>query len=267
MPAGLPADHEEHVTARLPQIVRLTPSTYADFLWCPRLFLTSVLLRVPPSDTGRSPDQGLLVHTILERLHTTGTCHDDTHVTRVLTEAQADTPQMQAFIARHARRCPSAFDNDAHEVDRVRFHKEPVPMFLASTRIDAVWIHDGLLDARDYKTGALRYERLADDPRARVQAWVLARDAARTGLRLQLRYEYLQPEIDDDPEPWEPGDDDLAAITDELREAVAEMWRAEEWRGVNEIEVCRTCRYRSICRDSAAPGEPTWPALAAAVEE
>jgi hypothetical protein len=25
--------------------------------------------------------------------------------------------------------------------------------------------------------------------------------------------------------------------------------------------VCRTCRYRSICRDSAAPGEPAWPVL------
>jgi hypothetical protein len=136
-------------------------------------------------------------------------------------------------------------------------------MFLATARIDAVWIHDGVLDARDYKTGSKRYERVADDPRARVQAWVLARDAARTGLRLQLRYEHLQPEVDDDPEPWEPGDDDLAAISEELREAVATMWRTENWRGVNDVEVCRTCRYRSICRDSAAPGEPSWPALSA----
>ena len=33
----------------------------------------------------------------------------------------------------------------------------------------------------------------------------------------------------------------------------------DEWRGVAEVDVCRTCRYRSICRDSAAPGEPAWP--------
>jgi PD-(D/E)XK nuclease superfamily len=248
---------------RLPQIVRLTPSSYADFLWCRRLFLTGTLLRVPPSDTGRSPDQGQLVHDVLERMHTTGSCNDRAHVDMVLADAQADTAQMRAFIDRHARRCPSGVDGAAHEVDRARFHKEPVPMFLATARIDVVWIHDGVLDVRDYKTGALRYERLADDPRARVQAWVLARDAARTGLRLQLRYEHLQPEIDDDPEPWEPADDDLAAINDELRNAVAEMWRLEEWHGVNDVAVCRTCRYRSICRDSAAPGEPTWPALTA----
>ena len=250
----------------LPEIVRLTPSTYADFVRCRRLFLTSALLRVPPSDAVRSPDQGLLVHDVLERLHRTGTCHDSAHVQRVLAEAEADTAQMRAFVDRHARRCPSAVDNAAHEVDRVRFHKEPVPMFLASARIDAVWIHDGVLDARDYKTGAMHYERLADDPRARVQAWVLARDATRTGLRLRLRYEHLQPEVDDDPEPWEPGDDDLAAITEELRDAVATMWRIDDWRGVAETDVCRTCRYRSICRDSAAPSEPTWPVLAATDE-
>jgi hypothetical protein len=231
-----------------------------------RLFLTSALLRVPPSDAVRSPDQGLLVHDVLERLHRTGTCHDSTHVQRVLAAVEADTAQMRAFVDRHARRCPSEVENAAHEVDRVRFHKEPVPMFLASARIDAVWIHDGVLDARDYKTGAMHYERLADDPRARVQAWVLARDATRTGLRLRLRYEHLQPEVDDDPEPWEPGDDDLAAITEELRDAVATMWRTDDWRGVGETDVCRTCRYRSICRDSAAPSEPTWPVLAAADE-
>ena len=31
----------------------------------------------------------------------------------------------------------------------------PPPMFMATARIDAVWVHDGLLDARDYKTGRL----------------------------------------------------------------------------------------------------------------
>jgi hypothetical protein len=204
---------------------------------------------------------------VLQELHTNGTCHDDTHVSRVLEAARADTDQMRAFVDRHARRCPAEVDASAHEVDRVRFHKEPVPMFLASARIDVVWIHDGLLDVRDYKTGAVRYERLVDDPRARVQAWVMARDARRTGLRLQLRYEHLQPEVDDDPEPWEPGDDDLAQIEEELRNAVADMWQTDDWEGVADVEVCRTCRYRSICRDSVAPGEPVWLVLSAGDDE
>lgn len=245
----------------LPDIVRLTPSSYADFLWCRRLFFANALLRIPPSDEGRSPDQGQLVHDVLEQLHKTGSCSDADHVAKVLASADADTAQMRGFVDRHARRCPGEVTGEAHEVDRVRFHRLPVPMFLASARIDAVWIHDGLLDARDYKTGALRYDRLADDPRAQVQAWVLARDAKRKNLRLRLRYEYLQPEVDEDPEPWEPTDEDLAAIEEGLRAAAQAMWEEDEWRGAAEIEVCRTCRYRSVCRDSAARGEPSWPIL------
>jgi hypothetical protein len=248
----------------LPQIVRLTPSSYADLTWCPRLYLLAHLLHVPPSDHPiRSGDQGLLVHTVLEQIHKNGSCRDTAHVADVLASVNDNSPQMRAFIERHAQRCPLESERAAHEVDRVRFHREPKPMFLAAARIDAVWVHDGLLDARDYKTGARRIERLAEDSAAKVQAWVLARDAARTGLRLQLRYEYLQPEVDDDPEPWEPADDDLAAIDDELREAVDTMWRTDDWRGVNDADVCRTCRYRSICRDSAAPGAPCWPVLTA----
>lgn len=245
----------------LPQIVRLTPSSYSDFRWCARLYLNKHLLRVPESDVGRSGDQGLLVHEVLERLHRNGTCHDDEYIGEVLAATAADTPQMRAFVERHAARCPTEVEGQAHEVDRVRFSRAPAPMFLASARIDAVWIHDGLLDVRDYKTGRLGVDRLADDPAARVQAWIMQRDAHRKGLRLQLRYEYLQPEIDEDPKTWEPGDDDLDEIGAELRAAVNRMWEADDWKGVGDVDACRSCRYRSICRDSAAPGEPAWPVL------
>jgi hypothetical protein len=247
---------------RLPQIVRLTPSSYADYRRCARLYLNKHLLRVPESDGGRSGDQGLLVHDMLEQIHKQGSCRDAAHITNVLQASSADTPQMREFVERHARRCPSEFERAAHEVDRVRFHREPKPMFLATARIDAVWIHDGLLDVRDYKTGARHVDRLADDHAARVQAWILARDAQRTGYKLQLRYEYLQPEVDDDPEPWQPGDDDLEAIDDELRSTVNAMWEQEEWTGIGAADVCSTCRYRSICRDSVAASEPIWPVLA-----
>ena len=36
------------------------------------------------------------------------------------------------------------------------------------------------------------------------------------GLRLRVRYEHLAAEVLDDPEPWEPSDDDLAAVEAEL---------------------------------------------------
>ena len=87
------------------------------------------------------------------------------------------------------------------------------------------------------------------------------------GLRLHLRYEYLQPEIDDDPEPWEVDEETAAAIEEELRAAVEAMWREDEERGVADPEICKTCRYRSICRDSAAPGEPAWPVLSTEIAE
>jgi hypothetical protein len=250
----------------LPQIVRLTPSSYADFTLCPRLYHNGVLLQIPPSDASGSPDQGLLVHNVLERVHVEGSCHDPATVDAVLRAENADTDPMRGYIARHERRCPLEFDQQVHEVDRARLQRTSAPMFLATARIDAIWIHNGMLDARDYKTGRRPDHELRDDPRARVQAWVLAYDARRTGLRLRLRYEYLQPEADDDPEPWEPDDDDLDAIEKELRQAVTRMWGDEAWTGVGDEELCRRCRYRSICRDSAAPGEPMWPALASSTE-
>jgi hypothetical protein len=102
---------------------------------------------------------------------------------------------------------------------------------------------------------------VCDVPAAKVQAFVLAPAARQRNLRLRLRYEYLQPEVDDDPEPWDLDDDELDAVEEELRAAVERMWSADDWRGVADADVCRRCEYRSICRDSATPGEPSWPVL------
>ena len=67
-------------------------------------------------------------------------------------------------------------------------------------------------------------------------------------------------DVVDDPYPWEPDPDDLAAIEEELRAAVERMRTNDDWAGVAD-ESCSRCPYRSICRDSVAPGEPSWPAL------
>jgi hypothetical protein len=247
----------------LPDIVALTPSNYDDFVRCARLYYCKALLGLPASDPVASSDQGLLVHDMLWKVHTSGSCDDAVHVSDVLDAHGIDTPAVRDLVARHAKKCPSrAIVGQAHEHDFARFHRFPAPMFMATARIDAVWVHDGLLDARDYKTGGRFTDRVADIHAAKVQAWVLGAVAQRKGLRLQLRYEYLQPEIDEDPEPWLLDDDTLAEIEEELRIAVARMWSQDEWRGVAEVETCRTCRYRSICRDSAVPGEPAWPVLA-----
>ncbi len=246
----------------LSDIVSLTPSNYEAFTRCSRLFYLTALLGLPPSDEVPSTDQGLQVHDMLRKIHDDGSCADDEHVSDVLVAHGFDTPSFRDMINRHANRCPSrAADSEAHEVDVARFHRREPPMFMATARIDAVWIHDGILDARDYKTGGRYDDAVSDIAAAHVQAYALAGKARDRGLRLRLRYEYLQPEVDEDPEAWELDDEALEAVEEELRAAVARMWEQEEWRGVNEIEVCRTCRYRSICRDSAAPGEPAWPVL------
>ena len=146
---------------------------------------------------------------------------------------------------------------------------------MATARFDAVWVHDGVLDVRDYKTGRRWYDRITEDPRAKVQAWVAARLASERGLRLRLRYEHLAAEIVEDPDPWEPEADDLVALEEELRQAVEAIqaesgwqgvndeaiWREQDFSGVGDAAICGTCRYRSICPESAAPAQPIWPTL------
>jgi hypothetical protein len=254
-------------TRLVPEIASLTPTSYDAFTRCPRTYLLAHLLSVPASDDAASADRGLLVHEMLRLVHERGTCHDEGHVVEVLAAHGADDDLTLEMLRRHARRCPADWEREAHEVDLARFHRAPPPMYMATARIDAVWVHDGLLDARDYKTGARHHDRVVDDPRARVQAYVLAPRARGRGLRLRLRYEHLTPEVDDDPEPFEPDEDDLAVIEEELRAAVEAMWGDDPWRGVGEAEVCGRCRYRSICPDSAAPAEAGWPVLSLAAED
>lgn len=134
-------------------------------------------------------------------------------------------------------------------------------MFMATGRIDAIWVRDGMLDARDYKTGRFESERVADDPRARLQAWLLAPAAVRRGLRLRVSYECLAAETVDDPQPFEPDGDELDQIEEELRTVAAEIWGEQEFAGVSDAALCASCRYRSICPDSAAPARPVWPTI------
>ena len=245
----------------LHDIVSLTPSNYDDFSQCERRFLHRHLLGLPASDPGAANETGLLVHDMLRIIHSRGSCRDAAHVADVLAGHAPDDEHVRELVERHARRCPAgAVTSAAHEHTLARFHRVPPPMFMATARIDAVWVHDGLLDARDYKTGRPRDERLADDPAAKVQVFVLATAARRRDLRLRLRYEYLSADVADDPDPWEPDADEIDAIEEELRGAVERMRTNDDWRGVAD-ELCTRCAYRSICRDSAAPGEPSWPVL------
>jgi hypothetical protein len=245
-----------------PEILSLTPSALETWSRCRREFLNGNLLGVPPSDEGPSPDQGLLVHDMLRHLHRRGSCRDAAHVEDVLVaHGLATSTTIRGYVERHVRRCPADVDDERHELERARFHRMPAPMFMVTGRIDAVWVHDGLLDARDYKTGRVEYDRVGDDARARVQAWLLEPAAARRGLRLRVSYECLAAEGVDDPQPFEPDRDDLETIEDEVRTVAEAVWREQEFAGIGDLEVCRACRYRSICPDSAATCQPVWPTI------
>lgn len=244
--------------ALIDRVHNISPSAIDTWGRCRREYLLASVLRVPKANAGPGPELGNFAHDLLRHVHRTGSCHDEAHVADVLTGLGKPGDRVAlGYVDRHRRRCPTNPEHGTHEWTAARFHA--AAMFVATGRLDAVWRHDGIYDVRDYKTGRPAVERLADDPRARVQAWLVADRAARRGLRVHVRYEYLAPEVDEDPEPFEPDADDLAAIESELVATVGAMRAEQEWRGIADPDVCRLCGYRSICADSAAPSEPTWP--------
>jgi hypothetical protein len=248
-----------------PGVLRVTPTSLDSWRRCHRAWWLQHVLEVPASDQTGSPDHGQLVHDVLRFVHSRGSCHDDDHVEEVLA-GHLGSDRLRDEIGRHAARCPSPAEAVGHEISFARFTgaRPALTSFLVTARLDAVWVHDGLLDARDYKTGVVTTARVADDARAWLQAWVLAPVAEQRGLQLRLRYEHLASEIDEEPEPWEPDADDLAAVEAQLRAEVRAMRDEVAFTGVADPDICARCRYRSICRDSASPGEPTWPEIALA---
>ena len=241
----------------LPGVLSLTPSSVEAFERCRRLWRSQHALSVPPSDGSAPGAHGQAVHDLLRQLHRDGPCDEAARIEDIV-QAHGAGERVYAELRSHARRCPSGATSYGHEFTPSRLYNRP-PHFIASARIDAAWIHDGLLDVRDYKTGAVWHSRVADDARARLQAWVLAPIAERRGLRLRLRYEHLATEVDEDPDDWEPDADDLDAVQQELMTLVETIRTETEWRGVSDAETCRWCRYRSICPDSALPGAAEWP--------
>jgi len=240
-------------------IPSLSPTSYRTWKNCRRQFLLRYVLTLPPSDAASGASaRGDRIHDILRLIHQSGECHDDAHVFDVAT-AHGLTENDRDQLERHRLRCPDDAARGHHEVERFRYHHRS-PVFLARARLDAVWVRPGLLDVRDYKTGSRYYDRVADDPGARVQAWVLWPRAQRQGIALQLSYEQLAPDVDEDPEPFAVTDDEIAAIDDELEATVGAMRNEREWAGETDELVCRFCEYRSICSQSGAPGEPRWPA-------
>ena len=244
----------------LPDIVAISPSGIDDWERCPRLYLNRHLLRLPASDGGTGAALGNLVHDLLRYLHGLGDCHDEglQHTTLENHGCESNTT-VGSMLRHHAARCPSPATALGHELEVVRISRG-APIWIGTGRLDAVWVHDGILDVRDYKTGKARDGNLSEDTRARLQAWLAAPLAPE--LRVRVRYEHLADDGGSDPVEYEPDADDLARIESDLNatvETIRQCASREEFVGVHEVETCRTCSYRSICPGSASPATPTWP--------
>lgn len=232
-------------------ITPLSPTTAWRWARCRRLYLLRNLAQLPPVDAGPWSEEGLRIHAILHQLHRDASCRDAHAVDDMVTSySLGDDERVRGFIARHRTRCPDDADYDGGEVPLARLHREPPPLFTVSATIDALWIHDGVLDARDYKTGTRNLTDLSEDIRARAQAWLLSRRAEAKGLTLRLRYEFLAPEVDEDPPHWEPDAEELAAIEEELRRTAEDMRAERDFVGVADPLVCDWCEYRTVCEDA-----------------
>jgi hypothetical protein len=237
-------------------VVTVTASSLEHWRRCRRLYRSRHLLGLPELDAGSDTGVGLLVHRLLEEVHLSGSCSDERHVAGVVEAlAPGHAARLDEYVARHASRCPSAAGPDAvawcgHEFEVARFHHLPVPMWMATGKIDAAWAVDGVLEVRDYKTGRVFHDRVGDDLAARVQVWLVAPLAASHGCRLRVVYEHLDPAADQWPEPYEPEPDDVDAIGGELAGLVAEIVAETEFAGVSFPSICGPCGYRSICPDA-----------------
>ena len=168
------------------------------------------------------------------------------------------------LVERHARRCPSRQVSSAPRTRSTlaRFHR------IAAADVHGDRAHRrGVGPRRPARRPRLQDrrgcvdERLAEIPAAKVQAFVLGQAARDRGLTLRLRYEYLQrrgrrrPRAVGARRRRPRGDRGGAA-----RRGRAHVAR-RRLEGRRRRPTVRGVPYRSICRDSVAPSEPTWPVL------
>ena len=143
---------------------------------------------------------------------------------------------------------------------RARFSHHPTTPFMATARLDALWVHDGLLDVRDYKTGQV-WTRPRRRRRAGAPAGVGARARSRRcrGLQLRVRSSTSTPRSSRTREAFPPTPTTSSRSNPNFGAQVTGIRSEVAFAGVADADVCHRCSYRSICPDSAVAGVPVWP--------
>lgn len=227
------------------------PSRRGDFERCPRQFLLARLLGVPgaPVEEGVETIRGVRLHEEMQRRHEDWAVHDEPQA--VLPESRASgDDRLTAAISRHVAVCPAG-RGASYEGGELHLLWAPQGEgFVLSGRIDALWRWpDGVLEVRDYKTGATG-DDLSFDFGAAAYALLVAAQPQWRGTRHVIRVTYERL-LDD---PVEVSVDADAAYLRRALAAVrsfAQRLRTEgEWPPTPG-DHCRWCAYRETCPSSA----------------
>ena len=227
-------------------IVSLTPSNFDDFVRCARALLSpAAARRAGERRRLRRTTRACSCTTCCGAIHAGGSCHDAAHVADVLAghgadndaRARARRPARAAVPVGRRRRGPRTSTTLA------RFHRLPPPMFMATARIDAVWIHDGLLDARDYKTGRLWHDARRRRPgRQGAGVRARARPRATAACGCGCATSTCSPRSTTTPSRGSPTTTTSRRSRRSCAPRSSAMWDDDDWRGVADADVCRTCR-------------------------
>ena len=262
-----PADAAMRMKKRLlSDIVSLTPSNYDDFAQCPRLFTATGPARPARERSGRRDrDRACSCTTCCAKIHdrrlvrrhrrTSPTCSRATASTRPRARARR-APRRAAARRPNRRRRARGRRSPASTGSRRRCSWRP----RASTRSGCTTACSTRATTRPAR--AARRAASPTIPPRKVQAFVLARRAprARPAAAAALRV------------PAARGRRRPRAVGARRRRPRRDRGRAAR-RGRAHVDATTTgaasptsscaarAAYRSICRDSAAPGEPAWPVL------